>query len=227
MAGSKIGIVCVAGGRGKRFGGDKLAEFLGTTTVLESSLTALRCALPSSPVAVVVPAERMSFWRDRLQGTWADTHCIEGGVRRQDSVKRGVEAIADNEIEIVVIHDGARPLVNPEDIRAAVTGLGVADGCILGQSAADTVKRVNSRGEVLETIDRQTIVLAQTPQVFRVPSLSRAWEVGDFEKEWTDEGALLESLGMRVGTVIARHANPKLTTEGDLALLKALEAGRP
>ncbi|MEN8165572.1 MAG: 2-C-methyl-D-erythritol 4-phosphate cytidylyltransferase, partial [Acidobacteriota bacterium] len=166
MTGSKIGIVCVAGGRGERFGGDKLAQALGTGTVLECSLLALRQAYPSAPLSVVVPGDRMPFWLKRLGTEWPGLRCVEGGPRRQDSVRRGVEAVAEPGVEIVAIHDGARPLVHPSDIRSAVEGLGSADGCILGQPAIDTVKRVGIDGEVLETLPRQAILLAQTPQVF-------------------------------------------------------------
>ncbi len=217
-----IGIVCVAGGRGERFGGDKLAEILGSRTVLETSLTTLRRAFSSALMVVVLPAARLPFWQERLEAEWDDLRFVEGGVRRQDSVRRGVEAVAKSGVEIVAIHDGARPLVHFEDIRAVVEGLGNSDGCILGQPAADTVKRVDARGKVLETIPRQDILLAQTPQVFRIEALCRAWDVGDFEGEWTDEAALLESLGMSVITVAAQYPNPKLTTEGDLAVLRAM-----
>jgi len=220
----KIGIVCVAGGRGERFGGDKLAEKLRNTTVLECSLLALRLAFPSAPMSVVVPSDRMSFWLEQLGTVWSGLHCVEGGARRQDSVRRGVEAVADFGVEIVAVHDGARPLVHPSDIRAAVEGLGSADGCILGQPASDTVKRVNADGIVVETLPRQGILLAQTPQVFRIEALRRAWEAGDSDNEWTDEAALLESLDMRVATVAAGHPNPKLTTESDLLVFRALRA---
>lgn len=221
----KIGLVCVAGGCGERFGGDKLAEQLGTTTVLERSLFALRQAFPSAPMSVVVSSDRMPFWIEQLGTDCSGLSCVEGGARRQDSVRRGVEAVAEPGIEIVAVHDGARPLVHPSDIRAAVEGLGSADGCILGQPASDTVKRVNARAEVLETIPRQAVLLAQTPQVFRIEALRRAWDVGNFESEWTDEAALLESLCMRVATVAAAHPNPKLTTEADLVFIRALDAG--
>lgn len=222
MADFKVGIVCVAGGRGERFGGDKLAEDLGMKTVLERSLEALHRAFPSAPMSVVVPGVRLSFWQERLDVRFRGLRWVEGGARRQDSVRRGVEAVADSLIDMVAIHDGARPLVHPSDIRAVVEGVGHFDGCILGQAVADTVKRVDARGSVLETIPRQGILLAQTPQVFRLEVLQRAWEVGDFSAEWTDEAALFESLGMTVAAVAAKHPNPKLTTEGDLALIRAL-----
>ncbi len=176
-------------------------------------------------MSVVVPSDRMPFWIEQLGTDCSGLSCVEGGARRQDSVRQGVEAVAEPGIEIVAVHDGARPLVHPSDIRAAVEGLGSADGCILGQPASDTVKRVNARAEVLETIPRQAVLLAQTPQVFRIEALRRAWDVGNFESEWTDEAALLESLGMRVVTVAAAHPNPKLTTEADLVFLRALDAG--
>ncbi len=226
VSGRVLGLVCVAGGRGQRYGRDKLAEVLGETTVLESSLAALRVAFSGAPTALVLPADRMEFWRKRLENRFSDLLWIEGGARRQDSVRRGVGAVADRGATVAVVHDAARPLVDPRDIRAVVEALGAADGSILGSPVIDTVKRIDARGAVVETIPRTELFMAQTPQVFRVESLRRAWQEGDFDDEWTDEAAFLESLGRRIVTVAAHFPNPKLTKPGDLAVLRALLAGR-
>ncbi len=226
VSGRALGLVCVAGGRGQRFGRDKLTEVLGETTVLESSLAALREAFAEVPMALVLPVDRMEFWRERLEERFPDLLLVEGGARRQDSVRRGVEAVADRGVTVAVVHDAARPLVDPRDIRAVVEALGSADGSILGSPAIDTVKRIDARGTVVETIPRSQLFMAQTPQVFRIESLRRAWREGNFDHEWTDEAALLESLGMSVMTMAARHPNPKLTTPGELEVLRALRTER-
>lgn len=218
-----IGIVCVGGGRGERFGGDKLAEVLGTRTVLEHALTALKEALPEATAAVVLPQGRLPFWQERLAPGWPDLRWVEGGDRRQDSVRSGVEAVAHSGIELVVIHDGARPAVHPDDVRAAVGGIESADGCVLGRRATDTVKRVDRGGWVTATLPRSDILMAETPQVFRLESLRRAWESGDFSVAWTDEAALLERCGFRVKTVDAGYPNPKLTSRADLSMLRTLK----
>jgi 2-C-methyl-D-erythritol 4-phosphate cytidylyltransferase len=217
----RLAMVCVAGGSGVRFGGDKLAEQLGGTTVLEASVAALLAADADAPLAVVVPEARRDAWM-KVFGTAPRVRVVSGGARRQDSVRLGVEAVLDGEPQAVAIHDGARPLVHPEDVHGAVLALGDAAGTILCGRAVDTVKRVGSDGFVRETIDRRQLRMAQTPQVFRISALLRAWQEVPAETEWTDEAAMLESLGMPVRSVVAHHPNPKLTTADDLRLIRAL-----
>ena len=134
----------------------------------------------------------------------------------------GVETAAANGAEVVLVHDAARPLVHPDDIRGVLLALGGADGAILSAPVPDTVKRTARDGSVIGTVSRDDLRLAQTPQVFRVASLVEAWERVDPEHEWTDESALLELAGMRVRSVVAGHPNPKLTTESDLQLMQGL-----
>ncbi len=220
-------LVCVAAGRGARYGGDKLSETVAGRPVLERSLDALRRARPDDPLVVVVSAFRLDEWRERLAGHRGDALLVTGGVRRQDSVRAGVEAAAGRGAEVVVVHDGARPLVAPDDVCCVVRALGDAAGAVLCGRVHDTVKRVDRDGFVLETVPRDALRLAQTPQVFRVSALLWAWQCAGADREWTDEAALLESLGMPVRCVLARSPNPKLTTADDLRMIRALvEAGR-
>lgn len=218
----KLALVCVAGGSGARFGGDKLAEDLAGRTVLERSVGALCKAFPEAPLGLVVPGSRLEFWRSRFDAD-SDVEIVTGGARRQDSVQAGVRAVAHHEPRAVLIHDGARPLVRVEDIRGTVLALGdSAAGAVLCGRVVDTVKAVGSNGFVQETIDRDRLRLAQTPQVFRSDALSRAWREVDFGRDWTDEAAMMEFLGLPVCSVVASAPNPKLTTPEDLAVIRAL-----
>ena len=88
-------MVCVAAGRGERFGGDKLSAVVADTTVLELSLTALHTAFPEAALEVVVPPHRTGYWRGRVAGHPARPRVVAGGMRRQDSVRAGVEAVDD------------------------------------------------------------------------------------------------------------------------------------
>lgn len=217
-----LALICVGAGRGQRFGGDKLAERLGDRTVFEVSLAALARAFPEAPLIAVVSAHRLDEWRDRLADSFPDTDIVAGGHRRQDSVRAGVKRAAERGADVVAIHDAARPLVDPQDVKGVVWALGTsAAGAVLVARLADTVKRVDSDGQVLDTVPRQDLRLALTPQVFRVAALRRAWDAGEFHREWTDEAAMLESFGMPVRSVVARWPNPKLTTEEDLLLIRA------
>lgn len=217
--------VCVGAGRGSRFGREKVAEQLGDRTVLAAALGALHEAIPTAPLVVVVAAEHRDAWRSRLAADFPGVLVVAGGARRQDSVRIGVETAIGRGAEVVAIHDAARPLVDPRDVRRVVSALGEADGAILAAKVSDTVKRINGDGCVAESLDRDNLRLALTPQVFRVASLRVAWEQRSADCEWTDESALLEGAGMRVQSVVARYPNPKVTTESDLEVIRAL-AGR-
>jgi len=223
----KLATVCVGAGVGARFGGDKLAEDLGGGVVLGTSLEALRSALPEALMVVVLAKDRRDYWRDRLLPGLPDLQLVAGGPRRQDSVRAGVDFAARDGAEVVVVHDAARPLVDPSDILAVVDTLGEAAGAILTATVPDTVKRIDVDHRVIDTLPRDDLRLALTPQVFRVAALIEAWGLADAGQEWTDESALLEFAGMTVHSVDARHPNPKLTTASDLRLLHALLGAQP
>ena len=218
-----LAFVCVGAGRGERFGGDKLAEKIGLHTVFGHSIAALLEACPEVPVIAVVAPERLEEWRDRGSSDFPGIQIIAGGVRRQDSVRLGVEVASADGADVVAVHDAARPLVDPKDVNRVIQALGRADGAILSAEIPDTVKRVRADGLVAETVDRRNLRLALTPQVFRIASLEAAWEMRGNDGEWTDESALLESVGMRVHTVAARFPNPKITTKSDIEVIRKLE----
>lgn len=217
-----LALICVGAGRGERYGGDKLAEPLGDRTVLEVALAALVRAFPGAPLFAVVPPKRLGEWRERVAQRLPHAEFVAGGERRQDSVRAGVERAAEGGADVVAVHDGARPLVDPNDVKGVVWALGSAAGAVLVTPVADTVKRIDGVGQVLETVPRQDLRLALTPQVFRVAALMRAWQEADFGREWTDESAMLESLGLPVRSVVAQRPNPKLTSDLDLSLIRAL-----
>jgi len=224
--GIDLALVCVAGGRGARFGGDKLAERVAGRSILEHSLVALRRAYAAAPLVVVVPPHRLEAWREVLATSFPDAELVGGGARRQDSVRAGVELAAAGGAEVVAVHDANRPAVDAEDVKWVVKALGSAAGAVLCGVVEDTVKRVDGSGLVLETMGRGELRLAQTPQVFQAAALARAWEAVDFSRLWTDEAAILESLGLPVRSVVAQRPNPRLTTADDLRLIRLLLEAR-
>jgi 2-C-methyl-D-erythritol 4-phosphate cytidylyltransferase len=84
------------------------------------------------------------------------------------------------------------------------------------------VKRVDGSDMVIDTLSRDRLRFALTPQVFQIATLLEVWQRADFKRVWTDEAALLESVGIPVRSVLARHPNPKVTTEADLRVLRAM-----
>ena len=147
---------------------------------------------------------------------------VSGGHRRQDSVRAGVLYAAQAGAEVAAVHDAARPLVDPEDVKAVINAVSGAAGAILCARISDTLKRVDGNGLVVDTLSRESLRSALTPQVFQIATLMEAWQRADFKREWTDEATLLESAGLSVRSVLAHHPNPKVTTEADLEMVRAM-----
>jgi len=219
---SKLAIVCVGAGRGVRFGGDKLAEMLGLRTVFATALGALVRAVPEALMVVVVGDAMLEFWRDHLSPECPQARFVSGGDRRQDSVLAGVLYAAQAGAEVVAVHDAARPLVDPKDVEAVINAVGGVAGAILSARISDTVKRVDGNGMVVDTLSRDRLRSALTPQVFQISTLMEVWQRADLKRVWTDEATLLESAGIPVRSVLARHPNPKVTTEADLQMVRAM-----
>lgn len=215
---AKLAFVIAAAGSSRRFGSDKVSEMLAGRTVLECSIASLRKAIPDTPVVVVVAPERVTHWRAILNSC----EVIAGGPRRQDSVRLGVERAAESGAEIVAVHDGARPLVHPTDIVKVIEALGDGAAAILCEGVFDTVKRVDVDGMIIETIDRDHLRLAQTPQVFRVAALQAAWRNQDSSRAFSDEASMIEAGDGGVRCVVADFPNPKLTISGDLELVRLM-----
>lgn len=149
---------------------------------------------------------------------------VPGGKERQDSVYQGLKALmAARAEELVLVHDGVRPLVRPEDIRRVLRAARQHGGAVLGWPAQDTLKRVNAQGEVLETLDRRQIWQIQTPQAFRTELLWRAF-VTAYDRGFyaTDEAALVEALPHPVRVIQGAPFNLKITTPADLVVAEAL-----
>jgi 2-C-methyl-D-erythritol 4-phosphate cytidylyltransferase / 2-C-methyl-D-erythritol 2,4-cyclodiphosphate synthase len=212
----RVAIVVVAAGTSSRFGRDKLAEHLGARTVLERAVAAVRAPFPTAPAVLVVRAEEVEAQRGRWQRD--GVHVVSGGPRRQDSVRRGAEALAVADNTVVLVHDGARPFVPAADVRAVAAAAADAGAALLVAPVVDTVKRV-SGGLVAGTVPRDDLVRALTPQAFRAGVLLRAWEVAG-TRDWTDEAALVESAGSRVVAVPGDPRNVKVTRREDLEALR-------
>ena len=153
-----------------------------------------------------------------------DVRVVAGGVRRQDSVRNGLAAVGAD-IPLVLVHDGARPFVTAETVRAVLAAAAATGAAITAVPARDTLKRV-ADGRVQGTVDRTDLWLVQTPQAFRADILRAAHARAAAEGyEGTDDAALVEHDGKPVAVVPGSPRNFKITTPDDLALARALVAG--
>jgi 2-C-methyl-D-erythritol 4-phosphate cytidylyltransferase/2-C-methyl-D-erythritol 2,4-cyclodiphosphate synthase len=172
---------------------------------------------------VVLPADRVAAGPALVGPTDRPLRIVAGGARRQDSVANAADAVA-SDTDVVLVHDAARPFVSAAAISRAIAAAVEHGAAIVGVTAVDTVKRVDRRGGtaiVVETIPRETIVLAQTPQAFRREVLEAAVAAGRRGVEATDEAMLAEQAGHRVHVVEGDTGNVKMTTAEDLARARA------
>lgn len=207
--------IVVAAGTGQRFGGEVPKQFLplGGRRVLDWAVAGARAATDGVVVVVGAAAD---------PGTVDADAVVLGGAERSDSVRAGLEALPPD-CDIVVVHDGARPLADPALYRAVVAAVRAgADGAIPGTAVTDTIKAVRD-GVVVDTPDRDSLVAVQTPQAFRVDALRRAHDGGG---QATDDAALVEARGGRVVVVAGDPDNLKITQPADLARAEAVVARR-
>ena len=201
--------VVVAAGRGERFGGPKQLAAIRGRRVLDWSLDAARAACDG--VVLVVAS-------DHDAAEEADI-VVTGGASRSESVRSGLAAVPDD-ATVVVVHDAARPAAGVELFEAVIAAVQAgAAGAVPGVPVADTVKRVDAGGVVVETPDRASLVAVQTPQAFDAAALRAAHAAGG---DATDDAALVEAAGGRVVVVPGSPTNRKVTEPADLAFLEGV-----
>ena len=218
-----VSAIIAAGGRGLRFGGAEPKQLLTLAgePILKRSVDAyLSCELVSDLV-VALPGPLARMPPDYLRHTSKPVTIVEGGERRRDSVANAFACVSAR-ADIVVIHDAARPLVTDAVIRRTIDAAMASGAAIAAIAARDTVKRVRRGGAIAETLPRDEIVFAQTPQAFRVAVLEEALALGG---DATDEAMLVERAGHTVLVVDGDPRNLKITTPEDLATAERLLGG--
>lgn len=221
--------VIVAGGSGERFGDPRGKQFveLAGLPLVAWSLLAFDNAPSIAHIVMVCPRGREEQVRADVLGRIELQHEVMlacAGETRQGSVFNGLMAVPD-ELALVAIHDGARPLVEVDAIErclAAVRGDKQVDGAICASRETDTLKIVDEAGRIVGTPDRSQYWCAQTPQSFRREVILRAHETALFEGfAGTDDASLVEHVGGTVRVVESPRDNIKVTVPEDLALAEA------
>jgi 2-C-methyl-D-erythritol 4-phosphate cytidylyltransferase len=195
---------------------------LGGNSVLRLSLSPFLEHPQVAAVTVALGTEDLEDPPDWLCELDPRIRLVAGGTTRSDSVRRALAALPEN-LDLVAIHDGARPLVTREIIDRCLAAVGPNRGAVAGWPAVDTLKEVNSEESILGTLDRARIWHAHTPQVFpfqlALDAYRAALEDGVTD---TDDSALVERIG---GEVVMVHGSPfnlKITRPEDLALAELI-----
>ncbi len=213
--------IIVSAGLGKRFGGSKHLALLAGRPILEWSLQAFQeCDLIKALVLVLSDPENSASWLSRFPKL---TAVAAGGKERQDSVRAGFQALPEpgSGREIVLVHDGVRPLVSGELIRRVIQGAADFGAAVPVIPVLDTLKEV-SQDKIQATLDRTRYFHSQTPQGFQYAWLKAA--LLDAERagfSGTDESLLVERLGKMPAAVTGQPTNIKITTNRDLKIAEA------
>lgn len=225
-----VSAIIVAAGKGIRMDDKVRKQYLlldGRPLISHTLAVFDQCNIIDE-IFFVVPEKDFVFCNENIlnrQKFQKKITLVPGGATRQDSVYNGLLAIGnvmDNN-SVVVIHDGVRPFICHEQLTECITCANDYDACIFGIPAYDTLKRVNSSGFIENTIERNTIWFAQTPQAFKYNLIKRAHEnalrVGIIG---TDDAMLVEQLGIKVKVISGSRCNVKITTKEDLLLARAM-----
>jgi 2-C-methyl-D-erythritol 4-phosphate cytidylyltransferase len=219
--------ILVAAGRGERMGQDRPKAFLelaGQALVLRSARVFDEAPSVGGIVAVVPEAE-VAPARALLAAVRKLVAVVPGGERRQDSVLEGLKQAPGGFDGIVLVHDAARPLVDVALVEAVAREAEGAGAALPVLPVVDTVKRVRD-GLVVETLDREVLGAAQTPQGFRFAVLAEAYEAAFRDGlTVTDEAMAVERLGAPVRAVPGSVRNRKITTQEDLEWAEGVLAG--
>jgi 2-C-methyl-D-erythritol 2,4-cyclodiphosphate synthase/2-C-methyl-D-erythritol 4-phosphate cytidylyltransferase len=216
---TKCYVIIPAGGTGTRVGlpyPKQLLPFRETTVIGH----AVRL-FEGFPIWVPVPAVHRDAFTAELG---EKAVLVEGGETRFQSVRNAFAALPDPaDDDLVIIHDAARPFYNPSDLEQALSMAKERGAVIYAAPAVDTIKRAGMDGAVAETLDRNAIYHAQTPQIFSAGLLRRAYAHHDSRGGAplpTDEASLLEGAGYTVYVFPSQHGNRKITNPEDLTMLQ-------
>ena len=220
-----------AAGMGKRMGAgiNKQYLLLDGKPIVARTITVFENAPFIDDIYLVIPEPEIPYCREHVverYGLKKVRKIVPGGAERQHSVLNGLRAMdAAEDGDLVLIHDGVRPLIPLQVIRDAMDIALTHAGALVAVPAKDTVK-IASEGIVRDTPARETLWLAQTPQAFRYGIIRAAHEKAETDRFLgTDDSQLVERLGMAVRIVMGDYRNIKITTPEDLILAEAFLRG--
>jgi 2-C-methyl-D-erythritol 4-phosphate cytidylyltransferase len=212
--------IIVAAGSSRRMGFNKLLAPLAGVPVLRRTLAEFQACADVGEIIVVTGDEQ----REQI-AQWQQTGelsklvaVIAGGAERHLSVWAGIQACSP-ETDIMAVHDGARPLISPDQISKCITAAREKQAVACARPMTETIKRADASGRICESLDRAGVWVMETPQVFTKPLLVRAYEAVIREGALvTDEVSAMQHIGVPVFVIENTAPNPKITFPSDLTL---------
>lgn len=222
-----ISAVIVAAGKGTRMNMDINKQYLEIcgVPVLARTLQVFEDCRFINEIVLVVNEYEILYCKQNIVDEFGFTKVrtmVAGGIERQDSVYNGLQEV-DKSCDIVLIHDGARPFVNEKNIISSIHAAYEFDACCIAVPVKDTIKRSDKDDFVVETLDRSSLWLIQTPQAFKYELImyahKKALEDGF---TGTDDASLVERLGHKPKLVMGGYDNIKITTREDISVAEAI-----
>ena len=223
----RVAALIPAAGRGRRMAEELPKAFLPMdgTPLLAHTLRQFEASRGVEEVVVLAPPGNGVQLAEELVKRFGFTkvsRIIPGGAERQDSVYAGLKALGP-EMDLVLIHDGARPFITPDLIDRIVAETRVLKAVVAAIPVRDTIKEIGEDGRVLKTLNRDRLWEIQTPQGFHYSVLLKAYEKAFQDRYYgTDDAALVERLGIGVKVIQGSRFNIKITTPEDLAVGEAI-----
>ncbi len=220
----KVAVIIAAGGSGSRMGKDMPKQFLkiGGKTILEKTTEVFQKNEYTDAIGIVMKSEYINTARAMLKGFSKVVFISEGGKQRQDSVAEGLRILKEKvpDYDLVLIHDAARPFVTDEVILSCLKGADSIGAAVAAVPVKDTIKQRHL------TLERKELYSVQTPQGFAREIIEKAYERAYSDGYFgTDDGSLVERLGMPVATTEGDYANIKITTKEDLPMERRIGTG--
>jgi len=212
--------IIVAAGKGTRMQDVRRKQYLSLAglPILTRTLVVFDKCERVEQIILVIPQDDFNFCQKNIlqpAGLSGRIILVAGGERRQDSVFNGLKAV-DSGCSIVVIHDGVRPFLQNDQLIACIEGARESGACIMGVPANETLKQVNAADHIIQTLKRDDVWLAQTPQAFRYDLIRKAHESACVEGySATDDASLVERLGGTVKIITGSRHNIKITIQED------------
>lgn len=212
--------IIVAAGSGTRFNSEKPKQFveINGKPLIAHTIERFEAAKSIDSIVLVIAQNSIDEFQTivekfKLQKV---SKVVEGGATRAESVRNGLGMVR-NETAVVAVHDGARPLVTPEEIDATISKAAEFGAACLVAPVTDTIKTIRG-GEIAATLDRTHLRRALTPQAFRIEVLRAAFEAVALDESVSDECYLVEKLGHPISIIEGSSRNIKITHPDDLLI---------
>ncbi len=221
----RVAVIIPAAGSGTRMGAkNKLLLPLAGRPLLLHTIEAFETSPLVTHIILAVSPHTSRFYDENIKNNSSFSKMlppVRGGATRQDSVRAALCQVC-NQTDMVLVHDGARPLVSHSLIEAIIEKAAETGAAVPVVRLKDTIKKVCGN-RILETVRRESLRAVQTPQGFETALLQRAFDEAE-KKDFTgtDEASLVEALGHTVHTVPGSYENLKITTPEDLTIAEAL-----